>query len=319
MSMTRKKISFVSPCYNEEENVSRLYKTVCALMAKYPMYDFEYIFIDNASTDGTVNKLKEIAAYDKRLKIIVNTRNFGHIRSPYWGVMQSRGDATVYIASDFQDPPELIPKFFDAWEDGAKVVLAVKPSSKTNFLMHFIRRVYYRILDSISDVPLTKDATGFGLYDKVVIDQIRAIDDPYPYFRGLVDELGYATKTISFLQPRRERGVSKNKFYNFYDLAMIAIVSHSMVPIRVASISGFILGLGSIVAAGCILIAKLIWWDKFVAGLAPIVILLLFMFGTILLFIGLLGEYIGSVHTLVQKRPVVVESERINFEQQKIT
>jgi hypothetical protein len=218
------------------------------------------------------------------------------------------------LASDFQDPPELIPKFFDAWEAGAKVVLAVKPASRTNFFMHLVRRTYYRFLDSISDVPLTKDTTGFGLYDKIVIDKVRSIDDPYPYFRGLVDELGYETKTIDFLQPRRERGESKNGFYNFYDLAMVAIVSHSMVPIRAASLAGFVLGIVSILAAAFTLIAKLIWWDKFVAGIAPIIILLLFMFGVMLLFIGFLGEYIGSVHTHIQRRPIVVERERINFE-----
>lgn len=311
--MAKKLISFISPCYNEEENIEALYGRVCAVMAALPQYDFEYLFIDNASSDNTVDKLKAIAAKDQRVKIIVNTRNFGHIRSPYWGVLQTTGDATIYLASDLQDPPELAPDFISAWEAGSKVVLAVKPVAEGNTVLHSLRRSYYTMLDKISDVPMTKDATGFGLYDRQVLDEIRKINDPYPYFRGLVDELGFRTTTIPFVQPRRIRGVTKNNFYTLYDIAMLAIVSHSMVPLRVASIFGVVLGILSIVAGMLVFAAKLIWWDRFVAGLAPISILLFFMFGVLLLFIGILGEYVGSVHTYLQRRPIVVERERINF------
>lgn len=310
----KKLISFVSGTFNEAENVEELFNRVCAIMSEHNNYDFEYIFIDNASTDGTVQRLKKIAQGDNRLKIIVNNRNFGHVRSPYWGVLQTSGDATIYLASDLQDPPELIAEFLKAWDGGAKVVLAVKPVSSINPFSHSLRKAYYTILDRISDVHLTRDATGFGLYDKEVVDEIRKINDPYPYIRGLVAELGYEIKTISFVQPRRTSGISKNNFYSLYDVAMLAIVSHSMVPIRIASIFGFILGFLSILCGTGIFIAKLIWWDKFVAGLAPVAVLLLFMFGVVLFFIGIIGEYVGSAHTYLQRRPIVVERERINFQ-----
>lgn len=310
----KKNISIISPCYNEEDNIEELYRRVCAVMADLPEYDFEYLFIDNASTDSTVEKLKEIAKGDPRVKLIVNNRNFGHIRSPYWGIMQTQGDATIYLASDLQDPPELIPQFLAGWEEGYQLVMAVKPVSEGNSLMHFLRRSYYNMLDGISDVPLTKDTTGFGLYDRKVIDQLREINDPYPYLRGLIDELGYSMKTIQFVQPRRIRGVTKNNFYTLYDIAMLGIVSHSMVPLRLASFLGLILGLFSMLGAILVLFGKLIWWDRFAAGLAPIGILMLMMFGLVMVFIGLLGEYIGAIHTYVRSRPIVIEKERVNFD-----
>ena len=306
-------ISIISPCYNEEANIEELYARVYKILELYPNYDFEYLFIDNSSTDGTLEKLKEIAARDPRVKIIVNTRNFGHIRSPYWGVVQTTGDATIYLASDLQDPPELIPDLIKEWELGYKLVLAKKPLSQSSALTHFLRRNYYRYLNAISDIPLTFDTTGFGLYDKSVLDQIRTINDPYPYFRGLLCELGYEIKTIDFNQPRRIRGVSKNNFYTLYDLAMLGVVSHSLVPIRIASFLGFMLGLLSMFAALVFLGLKLFYWNSFPLGVAPIVIGMFFMFGVILLFIGVLGEYIGSIHNYVKKRPIVVEKERINF------
>jgi dolichol-phosphate mannosyltransferase len=306
-------LSVISPCYNEEANVAELYRRLCDVFVRYPEYEFECVFIDNASTDNTVGVLKAIAASDKRVKIIVNTRNFGHIRSPYWGVMQTSGDATIYLASDLQDPPELIPQFIEAWQEGYKVVLATKPVSKTNPLMHRLRKAYYRVLDGISDVSIVKDTTGFGLYDKVVLDQVREINDPYPYFRGLICELGYEVKTISFNQPRRLRGISKNNFYSLYDTAMLGVVSHSLVPIRLASFVGFSLGLLSVLAALLFLALKLLYWDSFPIGIAPIVIGMFLMFGILLFFIGILGEYIGSIHTSVQRRPIVVERERVNF------
>ncbi|NOX26535.1 MAG: glycosyltransferase family 2 protein [Deltaproteobacteria bacterium] len=310
----KKKISVISPCYNEESNVQELYSRVVEVLSRYPQYDFEYLFIDNASTDSTVDRLKEIAASDKRVKIIVNTRNFGHIRSPYWGILQTSGNATIYLASDLQDPPELIPQFIDEWEKGYKVVLAVKPVSQGNPIMQRLRKLYYRVLDGISNISLIRDCTGFGLYDKVVLDKLREIHDPYPYLRGLICELGYEAKLIPFVQPRRLRGLSKNNFYTLYDIAMLGIVSHSLVPIRIAAFAGFILGGMSLLVAMAFLVLKLIYWDSFPMGMAPVIIGLFFLSGMQMLFIGMLGEYIGSIHTYIQNRPVVVERERINFE-----
>jgi glycosyltransferase involved in cell wall biosynthesis len=306
-------LSIVTPCYNEEENVDELYTRIKAAIVELGEYDFELIFIDNHSQDGTVGKLKRLAAIDPAVKIIVNTRNFGHIRSPYYGILQSRGAATIYLASDLQDPPELIPEFIRYWEEGYKLVMATKPVSKGIAWIHALRKAYYRFLDGISDISLVADSTGFGLYDRDVLAHLRKIDDPYPFLRGLICELGYEIKTIEFTQPRRQRGISKNNFYTLYDIAMLGIVSHSKVPIRLAAFAGFAIGAVSLLAAIVFLILKLAFWNSFPMGIAPLVIGMFFMFGVLMLFIGILGEYIGAIHTYVQKRPTVVEKERINF------
>jgi len=306
-------LSIVTPCYNEQDNVDELYMRVKAAIAPLDKYKFEIIFIDNASKDDTVIKLKRLAAVDPMVKIIVNTRNFGHIRSPYHGILQSSGAATIYLASDLQDPPELIPEMIRHWEDGFKLVMATKPVSKSNALIHGLRKAYYRVLDGMSDITLTKDATGFGLYDHEVLEHLRKIEDPYPFLRGLICELGYETKVIPFEQPRRMRGISKNNFYSLYDIAMLGVVSHSKVPIRVAAFLGFFMGAVSVLVAFVFLILKLIFWNDFPLGIAPVVIGLFLLFGMQLCFIGIIGEYIASIHTYIQKRPVVVEKERINF------
>jgi dolichol-phosphate mannosyltransferase len=306
-------LSIVTPCYNEEDNVDELYARIKAAIADLTKYEFELIFIDNYSQDGTVAKLKKLAASDPMVKVIVNTRNFGHIRSPYYGILQSRGVATIYLASDLQDPPELIPEFIRFWEEGYKLVMATKPVSKGVAWIHALRKAYYRFLDGISDISLVADSTGFGLYDREVLDHLRQIDDPYPFLRGLICELGYEIKTIPFAQPRRLRGISKNNFYTLYDIAMLGIVSHSKVPIRIAAFAGFALGTISLLVAMGYTILKLLFWDSFPLGIAPVVIGLFFLFGMQLMFIGILGEYIGSIHTYLQRRPVVVEKERINF------
>lgn len=310
----KKLISLISPCFNEEDNILELYRRVSLVINRMDEYEFEYIIIDNASTDGSEHKLRLLASSDSRVKLIFNTRNFGHIRSPYWGLLQTRGHASIYLASDMQDPPELIPDFINYWESGFKVVLATKPASKTNAISHGLRRFYYNVLDKISDVSIIKDTTGFGLYDKAVLDKIREINDPYPYFRGLINELGYETITIQFEQPRRMRGISKNNFYSLYDMAMLGMVSHSLVPIRLASFAGFTLGLMSVVSALIFLILKITNWSSYSVGIAPIVIGMFFMFGMLMFFVGILGEYIGSIHTYLQKRPIVVEKERVNFD-----
>jgi len=307
-------ISIVLPCFNEAENVDEIYRQICIAIEPLASYQFEFIFIDNASLDETVFKLKKLSELDSRVKIIVNMRNFGQIRSPYWGMMQSKGVATIIMASDLQDPPALIPSFISEWEKGWRVVMASKPTSKTGFLMHLLRRWYYRFLDQISEVSMVQDATGFGIYDKAVIETVRLIKDPYPYFRGLVCDLGYPVKTIEFKQPRRPRGVSSNNFYTLYDMAILGIISNSLVPIRFAGFLGFGIALISFFVAFVYLILKLIFWNAFPIGFAPIVIGSFFLFGLLFIFIGLLGEYIGSIHTYVRNRPIVVEKERINFD-----
>lgn len=244
----RKLISIVTACYNEEENIEELYQRIAAVMAEQP-YDYEHICIDNSSTDGTVRKIKEIAANDKRLKLIVNARNFGHLRSPYYGLLQARGDACVVIASDLQDPPEMIPEFINKWEQGYKTVLAVKPESDESSIMFWVRGIYYRLITRISEVPLVPNATGVGLFDRAVVDILRSIQDPYPYLRGLLCEIGFPIATVPFKQPKRVRGITKNNFYTLYDTAMLGITNHSKVPLRLMAMSGFLLSFLSLIVA----------------------------------------------------------------------
>jgi glycosyltransferase involved in cell wall biosynthesis len=316
MTTNKKLISIVTPCYNEEANIDELHQRITSVMASQP-YDYEHICIDNCSTDGTVAKIKEIAARDKRVKLIVNARNFGHIRSPYHGILQSKGDACVLIASDLQDPPEMIAEFIKKWEQGYKTVLAVKPESEESSLMFGLRQAYYRMITRISEVQLVQNATGAGLFDRVVIDILHSIQDPYPYFRGLLCEIGFPIAVVPFKQPRRQRGVTKNNFYTLYDIGMLGVTNHSKVPLRLMAISGFVLALLSLLVALMFLVAKLVFWNSFQLGTAPILIGV-FFFGAIqAFFIGLLGEYIGSIHTQVRNMPLVVEMERVNFEPEK--
>jgi glycosyltransferase involved in cell wall biosynthesis len=311
--MQKKLLSIVTPTFNEIDNIESLLDKIREAIVPLDQYEFEIIVIDNCSSDGTQEKIREIAGKDARIKAIFNVRNFGHIRSPYYGILQSNGVATIYLASDFQDPPDLIPKFIEEWEKGWKLVMAVKPVSKSSPLMHFLRKYYYKFLDNISDIEILKDATGFGLYDKKIIEHLKEINDPYPFLRGIICELGYPIKSIPFIQPRRLGGITKNNFYTLLDIAMLGLVSHSKVPIRIASLLGFLLGCVSILIALYFLVMKLILWDSFPLGSAPAIIGLFFMFGIQLFFVGILGEYIGSIHTHVRNRPIVVERERINF------
>ncbi len=305
-------ISILTPCYNEEENVGELCCRIAAAMSTLP-YEYEHIFIDNASTDKTVKKIKDIALLDKRVKLIVNARNFGHIRSSYYGLLQSTGDACIVIASDLQDPPEMIAEFIKKWEEGYKAVLSVKPESEENSIMFFIRKIYYRLIDRISDVSLVRNATGAGLFDKAVINILKEIQDPYPYFRGLICEIGFPIATVSFNQPRRSRGISKNNFYTLYDLAMLGITNHSKIPLRLMVMGGFLLSLLSLLVAIGFLVAKILFWNSFQFGTAPMLIGIFFFGAVQTFFIGILGEYVGSIHTQVRKLPLVVELERVNF------
>ncbi len=312
----KKKISIVSSAYNEEDNVENLYEKVKEQMLKFSdKYDYEQIVLDNASTDGTAQKLREIAAKDKNFKVILNARNFGHIRSPYYGILQCTGDAIIYMASDLQDPPELIPEFIKKWEEGNKVVLAQKEKSQESFLFFTVRKFYYWLLNKANDsgADLLQNCTGFGLYDKEVVDEFRKIGDPYPYLRGLVCELGYQKTTVQFIQPKRKRGITKNNFYTLYDNAMIGFTNHSKMPLRLAAFLGFVLSALSLLLAFVYLILKLLYWDRFPMGTAPILIAVFFFSSMQLFFIGIIGEYLGAVLTQILHRPVVIEKERINF------
>jgi glycosyltransferase involved in cell wall biosynthesis len=308
-----KLISVCTPCYNEEDNVKELYLQVKGVFSQYPQYNYEHIFIDNASTDKTVEILKSIAQGDNNVKIIVNARNFGHIRSPYHAILEAQGDAVILIVADLQDPPELITDFIAKWEDGYKIVVGVKNGSKESRLMYSIRKTYYNLIGKLSEVELIKNFTGFGLYDKIVVEILREIDDPYPYFRGLISYIGFDICRIEYTQPSRKRGITKNNFYTLYDMAMLGITNHSKVPLRIATITGFILGTLSLVVAVIYLVMKLIFWNQFEAGSAPVVIGLFFFSSVQLFFIGIVGEYVGSIQTQVMKRPLVIEKERINF------
>lgn len=309
----KKKISIVTPCYNEEDNVKDLQAKIKEIFAGLPQYDYEHIYIDNASKDRTQSLLREIASEDKNVKVIFNARNFGHIRSPYHGLLQATGDAAILMASDFQDPPAMILDFVKKWEDGFKVVLGVKTQSEETPLMFAVRKLYYNLVSRLSDVELTKNFTGFGLYDRIVLDHLRKIDDPYPYFRGLISDLGFESAKITFKQPTRKRGFTKNNFYTLYDMALLGITNHSKVPLRIATIAGFVMSAISFLVALCYLLAKLIFWNQFTLGTAPILIGLFFFSSVQLFFIGIIGEYVGSIHTQVLKRPLVIEKDRIGF------
>jgi glycosyltransferase involved in cell wall biosynthesis len=309
-----KRISIVTACYNEEENVREVYARVKQVFEALPQYAYEHLFIDNASTDRTVPILKEIAAQDKRVKIIVNARNFGHIRSPFHGLLQAGGDAVISIVADLQDPPDMIAEFLRKWEEGYKVVVGVKKGSDEAKPMYLVRKLYYHFIAGLSEVRLIKNFTGFGLYDRQVIEILRHIGDPYPYFRGLICDIGFETAEIEYSQPVRKRGITKNNFYTLYDMAMLGMTNHSKVPLRLATMAGFLMGLASLFIGLAYLVYKLIYWNEFSVGIAPLVIGL-FLFASVqLFFLGIVGEYVGAIHTQVLRRPLVVEKERINFD-----
>ena len=309
-----KKISIVTPCYNEEPNVEELYRQVKAQFERLKDgYTYEHIFIDNASTDRTVEVLKRIAAEDKNVKIIVNAMNFGHIRSPFYGLCQATGDAAMLMVADLQDPPELIPQFIEQWEQGRRVVIGVKNKSKENPIVYGLRTAFYKTIKAISETRQVENFTGFGLYDQSFVQLLRSIDDPYPYMRGLVAEYGGDLGEVYYTQPRRMAGHTHNNLYTLYDMAMLGFVNHSKVPLRMASFIGFVCGLVSLLVAIVYLVYKLFNWDTFNAGIAPLVIGLFFFGSVQLFFLGIVGEYVGSILTQVRRRPLVIEKERINF------
>lgn len=312
-----KLISIVTPCFNEEENVEELYQQVKAIFSQLPHFHYEHIFIDNASTDKTAAILKNLATKDEHVKVIINSRNFGHIRSPYYGLLQAQGDAVILVVADLQDPPELIKTFIEKWQEGNKIVIGIKPKSSESRLMSTIRRLGYYWVSRIADIKLIRNYTGFGLYDKEVIKILRTYDDPYPYFRGMIADIGFDIAEIPYTQPIRTRGYSKNNFYTLYDIGMLGITSYSKIPLRLAAMGGFFLSAMSLLISIIFLIVKFIFWNTFNAGMAPVLVGLFFFSSVQLFFIGLLGEYIASINTRVMKRPLVVEKERINFEEMK--
>ena len=312
----KKKISIVSSAFNEEGNVEVLYEKVKEQMVKLAdKYDYEQIVLDNASTDGTAKKLREIAAKDRNFKVILNARNFGHIRSPYYGMLQANGDVVINMVSDLQDPPELIPEFIKKWEEGNKIVVGQKTQAEESSLFFMIRKFYYWLLNKVNDTgaDLITNFTGFGLYDREVVEELKKIDDPYPYLRGLVTDLGYQRDVVQYKQPLRKRGITKNNFYTLYDMAMIGFTNHSKVPLRLAALGGFVLSALSLLLAFVYLVLKLLYWDRFPMGTAPILIAVFFFSSMQLFFIGIIGEYLGAVLTQVLHRPLVIEKERINF------
>lgn len=311
----KKKISIVTPCYNEEANVEELYRQVKTQFEKLSeLYTYEHIFIDNASTDRTVEELKKLAAADKNVKIIVNAMNFGHIRSPFYGLCQATGDAAMLMVADLQDPPELIPQFLQQWEAGHRVVIGIKNKSKENPLMYGLRTLFYKMIKKISETRQIENFTGFGLYDKTFIQLLRSIDDPYPYMRGLVAEYGGDLGEVFYTQPKRLHGKTHNNFYTLYDMAMLGFVNHSKVPLRMASFIGFLCSAVSLLVALIYFVYKLCYWDSFQVGQAPLVIGMFFFASVQLFFLGIVGEYVGSILTQVRRRPLVIEQERINFE-----
>ena len=309
-----KTITFISGTYNEVENVEELLRRVWAAAEPFKdRYNFEYIIIDNDSTDGTQALLRKLAAEDKRLKVIFNMRNFGQIRSGYHVFLQARGDAAIGFASDLQDPPEMIPQYIEKWEEGYKIVLAQKNQSEESAIFFAVRKAYYSLVASVSDVQLLKNVTGAGLYDQEVIEQFRKLNDPYPYMRGIISDFGYPVARIPFTQPSRKRGFTKNNFYSLYDYAMLGLTSFSKVPLRLATMFGFALSLVSLLMAIGYFIYKLLFWRSFPVGVAPVVIGIYLFSSVQLFFIGILGEYIGAIHTQMLNRPLVIERERINF------
>lgn len=308
-----KRVSIVTPCYQESGNVADLAQRIRQIMSDLPGYEYEHVYIDNGSTDGTREILRVLAKEDPRVKVIMNTRNFGHIRSGYHAVLQVSGDVVVCLASDFQDPPELIPEFLSHWSRGSKLVLGVKTNSKESPLVYALRSAYYGVLASVAEQQVVPHATGFGLYDRSIIDALRRIDDPYPFFRGLLAEIGIRPVLIPYTQPRRASGHSSQSFWTLYDLALLGIVNHSKLPLRMAVVSGAICAFVSMLTGLGYLLYKLLFWDSFSVGIAPALIGIFFLSAIQLIFIGILGEYLGAVWTHVRKHPHVFEEERLNF------
>ena len=306
------KITVCTPTFNEKENIRELYSKIKDVF-KNLNYDYEHLVIDNNSNDGTIEILKEIASEDKKFKVIINSKNYGHIKSPFHGLLQSDGDATILMASDFQDPIELITAYIQKWQSGSKIVLGKKISSEENSFIFSMRKMFYKFLNKISETKLTENTTGSGIFDKSVINQLRNINDPYPYLRGLLNELSDEISIIEFNQPKRLSGKTKNNIFTLYDIGMLGIIKHSRAPLRLVTLLGFVLSFLSLLTAFIYFIYKLIFWNSFDVGIAPLVIGI-FGFASIqILLLGIIGEYVGILLIHLRNLPLVIEKERINF------
>lgn len=312
-----KKISVLIPTFNEEENVVPLCNAIIQQFEESSIltkYDFEIIFIDNCSKDQTRQLLLELCESNSRIKAIFNSKNFGQFNSPYYGLCQTTGDCAVMMCADFQDPVEIIPKFVQEWENGYKIVCGIKSTSKENRLIYWLRSCYYRTIKKMSDVEQIEHFTGFGLYDKSFIEVMRALDDPSPFLRGVVAELGPERKEVPYEQAKRRAGKTKNNWYSLYDAAMLSFTSYTKIGLRLATIFGFIFSALSLLSAFVYLVLKLMFWDWFPAGMIPVLIGVFVLGSLQLFFIGLVGEYIMNINTRVMKRPLVIEEKRIGFE-----
>jgi len=309
-----KKISVMIPAYNEQDNIKPLCEEINKVFTqKLTGYEYEILIIDNFSSDNTKKIVEDLCKEDKNIKAIFNAKNFGAIRSSYYGLMQVSGDCVISLCADFQDPPEMIEQFVKEWEKGYKIVIGIKRKSKENPVMYMFRTAYYQLIRKIADVDQIEHFTGFGLYDKEFIKVLCKLDDPMPYLRGIVAELGFERKEIEYEQQKRRFGKTKNNFFSLYDMAMLGITSYSKVVMRLATLAGFAIAGFSFLIALTYLIMKLVFWDRFPMGTAPIIISIFFLGSVQLFFIGFLGEYILNINTRVMKRPLVVEEKRINF------
>ena len=310
-----KKISIMVPCYNEEDNVVPLSQALIQMFEKdLPQYDYDILFIDNDSTDATRVKLRQLCKENRKIKAIFNAKNFGQFNSPYYGILQTDGDCTIPVCADFQDPIDVIPRLVAEWEKGYKIVCAVKTSSKENKIMYFLRSCYYKIIKKMSSAEQIEHFTGFGLYDKSFVQVLRDLKDPIPFIRGIVGELGFKKTEIEYTQAQRRAGKTHNNFFTLYDAAMLSFTSYTKMGLRLATFLGVICGGISIVVAIVYLILKLVYWDRFTAGMVPLILLVSFLGSLQLFFIGLMGEYIISINQRVMNRPLVIEEERINFD-----
>ncbi len=313
-----KKISVVVPTYNEIENVRALRDAVAAVFAqRLPQYEYEMIFIDNCSADGTREELAALCTEDAHVKAILNAKNFGQFNSPYYGLLQSGGDATVLLAADFQDPVELIPQFVQEWEKGWRIVIGIKTASHENPLMYGLRSLYYRIIKRLSATEQIEHFTGFGLYDRAFVEVLRGLNDPSPFLRGVVAELGFPHKDIPYTQPARRAGKTSNNWYRLYDAAMLSFTSYTKIGLRLATLLGFGIAALSLLVGLVYLVLKLVFWERFTAGMTPLLIGIFFMGAVQLIFTGFLGEYIMSINTRVMRRPLVVEEKRLGFEKKE--
>ncbi len=312
-----KKVSIMIPCFNEEENIEAITDAVVKQMEALPQYDYEVVCIDNCSTDGTRPLLRKICAWNPRVKAIFNVKNFGQFNSPYYGLCQTTGDCAISICADFQDPVEMIPEFLKYWEEGYQIVCGIKTSSRENRFMYWLRSVYYKLIRKFSEVEQIEHFTGFGLYDRSFLEVLRTLEDPTPFIRGIVAELGGKRKDIPYEQPKRRAGKTHNNWYTLYDAAMLSVTSYTKVGMRIAVFGGMIMAFISLLIGLVYLVMKLIYWDRFVAGQAPTVIIVSLMCSILLAFMGFLGEYISAINTRMMKRPLVVEEERINFDPQE--